>query len=193
MKSARQASKQVLGRRTYASGKDIKHGIEARRAMLDGVEKLTKAVVVTLGPKGRNVIIQQPYGSPKITKMESPSPRPSNSRTLSRTWELSWLDRLLTPPMTSLEMVTTTSTLLSCAVFKEGYKAVATGSNPMDLKRGMDLAVKKSWPPSQSSQSTSLPRKRSHRLPPSPQTEMRKLVSSSATPWRRLVRKELLP
>ena len=110
--------------------------------MLDGVERLTKAVVVTLGPKGRNVIIQQPYGGPKITK---------DGVTVAKAIEFEDQFENLGAQLvrqvanTTNDMAgdgTTTSTLLSCAVFKEGYKAVATGSNPMDLKRGMDLAVK---------------------------------------------------
>ena len=132
----------VVGRRTYATGKDIRHGIDARQAMLDGVERLTKAVVVTLGPKGRNVIIQQPYGSPKITK---DGVTVAKSIEFEDKFENLGAQLVRQVANTTNDLAgdgTTTSTLLSCAMFKEGFKAVATGSNPMDLKRGMDLAVK---------------------------------------------------
>eukprot|EP00659_Diplonema_papillatum_P001614 gene1614-2416_t len=101
------------------------------------------AVVVTLGPKGRNVIIQQPYGAPKITK---DGVTVAKSIEFSDAFENLGAQLVRQVANTTNDLAgdgTTTSTLLSCAVFKEGYKAVATGSNPMDLKRGMDLAVKK--------------------------------------------------
>lgn len=98
-------SLQVVARRGYATkGKDIQFGVDARAKMLEGVNRLSKAVSVTLGPKGRNVVIEQPFGAPKITKdgghnMHSIKlkqgcssqvlllPKPSNLKMRMRIWE----------------------------------------------------------------------------------------------------------
>eukprot|EP00760_Papus_ankaliazontas_P004263 PhM_4_TR1173/c0_g1_i1/m.103806/K04077/groEL, HSPD1; chaperonin GroEL len=120
--------------------KDIYYGVEARRALLRGVENLARAVAVTLGPKGRNVILEIPYTHPKITKdgvtvakaIEFENPFENMGAQLVR--HVAGLTN---------EMAgdgTTTATVLSWAIFTEGFKSVATGTNPMDLKRGIDLA-----------------------------------------------------
>eukprot|EP01062_Namystynia_karyoxenos_P001946 TRINITY_DN1067_c0_g1_i2.p1 TRINITY_DN1067_c0_g1~~TRINITY_DN1067_c0_g1_i2.p1 ORF type:complete len:877 (+),score=352.30 TRINITY_DN1067_c0_g1_i2:88-2631(+) len=141
MRSAARATVRS-GARAYATGKDIKHGIEARRLMLDGVEKLTKAVTVTLGPKGRNVVIEQPYGAPKITKDGVTVAKAIEFKDSFENLGAQLVRQVANTTNDTAGDGTTTSTLLSCSIFKEGFKAVATGSNPMDLKRGIDLAVK---------------------------------------------------
>lgn len=129
------------GVRTYATGKDIKYGVECRAKMLIGVEQLARAVSVTLGPKGRNVIIDQSYGSPKITK---------DGVTVAKNIEFA--DRHVNLGAQLVRGVasktndvagdgTTTATVLTRAIFAEGCKAVATGVNPMDLRRGITAAV----------------------------------------------------
>eukprot|EP01027_Heterolobosea_sp_BB2_P020739 GEZU01029623.1.p1 GENE.GEZU01029623.1~~GEZU01029623.1.p1 ORF type:complete len:586 (+),score=269.12 GEZU01029623.1:100-1857(+) len=128
--------------RSYVTGKDIKYGVECRQKMLEGVEKLATAVAVTLGPKGRNVIIEQSYGPPKITK---------DGVTVAKNIEFA--DRHMNLGAQLVRQVasktndvagdgTTTSTILTHAIFTEGCKAVAAGMNPMDLKRGIDHAIK---------------------------------------------------
>jgi chaperonin GroEL len=122
--------------------KDIRYGIEARRGLLRGVENLSKAVATTLGPKGRNVILEIPYAAPKITK---------DGVTVAKSIEFENsfenLGAQLVRQVAGLTNDvagdgTTTATVLSAAIFTEGYKNAATGTNPMDLKRGIDLACK---------------------------------------------------
>ena len=123
------------------SAKDIKFGSDARAKMLNGVEILAKAVKVTLGPKGRNVVLDKSYGAPKITK---------DGVSVAKEIELS--DKFENMGAQLVKEVaqktadkagdgTTTSTVLTEAIIREGFKAVAAGMNPMDLKRGIDLAV----------------------------------------------------
>ena len=121
--------------------KNIEFGTSAREKMLKGVETLAKTVKVTLGPKGRNVILDKPYGAPKITKDG-----------VSVAKEIELVDRFENMGAQLIKEVaqktadkagdgTTTATVLAEAIIKEGCKAVAAGMNPMDLKRGIDLAV----------------------------------------------------
>ena len=123
------------------AGKDIRFGTEARARILEGCDKLADAVQVTLGPRGRNVIIDQSYGAPKITK---------DGVTVAKAIEFK--DRYLNMGASLLKQVaqkandqagdgTTTATILARAVYKEGCKSVAAGMNPMDLRRGIQLAV----------------------------------------------------
>lgn len=126
-----------------STGKDIRFSIEARQKMLDGVEKLSKTVAATLGPKGRNVAIAQSWGQPKITK---------DGVTVAKSVELSDpcenIGAQLVKNVASITNDvagdgTTTATVLTAAIFKAGCKAVASGLNPMDLKRGIDAAQKR--------------------------------------------------
>jgi chaperonin GroEL len=129
--------------RSFAAAKDIKHGSEARALMLEGCNRLADAVQVTLGPKGRNVVIEQSFGSPKVTK---------DGVTVAKGIDLKALPminigaQLLKQVATKTNDIvgdgTTTATVLGRAIFREGCKAIAAGLNPMDLKRGIDAAVK---------------------------------------------------
>jgi chaperonin GroEL len=123
------------------AAKDVQFGDNARSKMIEGVNILADAVKVTLGPKGRNVIIQKAYGAPHITK---------DGVTVAKEIELS--DALQNMGAQMVKEVasktadaagdgTTTATVLAQAIVREGNKAVAAGMNPMDLKRGIDLAV----------------------------------------------------
>eukprot|EP00128_Syssomonas_multiformis_P010632 Colp12_sorted_trinity150504_noHs@26169 len=127
--------------RFYASAKDIKFSDNARTLMLAGVDKLADAVAVTMGPKGRNVIIEQSYGGPKITK---------DGVTVAKAIELKNKyenigARLVQDVASKTNDVagdgTTTATVLARAIAKEGFKAVAAGLNPLDLRRGIQSAV----------------------------------------------------
>src|SRR6201995_532955 len=122
--------------------KQILHGEDSRQAILRGVNALADAVKVTLGPKGRNVVIEKKFGSPTITK---------DGVTVAKEIELK--DTL---ENTGAQMVrevasktsdvagdgTTTATVLAQAIYREGIKNVTAGANPMELKKGIELAVR---------------------------------------------------
>ena len=121
--------------------KDVRFSSDARDRMLRGVEILNNAVKVTLGPKGRNVIIDRPYGAPRITK---------DGVTVAK--EIDLVDKFENMGAQLVREVasktndlagdgTTTATVLAASIFREGTKFVAAGMNPMDLKRGIDMAV----------------------------------------------------
>ena len=123
------------------SAKDVKFDTDARNRMLKGVNILADAVKVTLGPKGRNVVIEKSFGAPRITK---------DGVTVAKEIELE--DKFENMGAQMVKEVasrtndeagdgTTTATVLAQAIVKEGMKSVAAGMNPMDLKRGIDLAV----------------------------------------------------
>jgi len=143
MRFAAPAARRAACVRGFATGKDIRHGSEARALMLEGCDRLANAVAVTMGPKGRNVVIEQSFGAPKVTK---------DGVTVAKSIEFK------STPMVNVgaQLVktvasktndvagdgTTTATVLARAIFREGCKAVAAGMNPMDIKRGMDQAMK---------------------------------------------------
>ncbi len=123
------------------AAKDVRFSVDARDKMLRGVEILSNAVKVTLGPKGRNVVLDKSFGAPRITK---------DGVTVAKEIELE--DKFENMGAQMVREVasktsdiagdgTTTATVLASAIVKEGAKAVAAGMNPMDLKRGIDLAV----------------------------------------------------
>jgi len=127
-------------KRCYAA-KDVRFGSDARAVMLSGVNKLADAVAVTMGPKGRNVIIEQSYGGPKITK---------DGVTVAKAIEFE--DRYENIGATLVQDVasktndvagdgTTTATVLARAIAQEGFKNVAAGLNPLDLRRGIQASV----------------------------------------------------
>jgi chaperonin GroEL len=123
------------------SAKEVKFSVDARDRMLRGIDTLAHAVRVTLGPKGRNVVLDKSYGAPRITK---------DGVTVAKEIELE--DKFENMGAQMVREVasktsdiagdgTTTATVLAHAIVREGAKAVAAGMNPMDLKRGVDLAV----------------------------------------------------
>src|SRR5918912_544226 len=123
------------------AAKDVKFSGDAREKMLRGVDILANAVKVTLGPKGRNVVIDKSFGAPRVTK---------DGVTVAKEIELSdkfenmgaqMVREVATKTSTVAGDGTTTATVLAHAIVREGAKAVAAGMNPMDLKRGVDLAV----------------------------------------------------
>ena len=122
------------------AAKDVRFSRDARERILRGVDILADAVKVTLGPKGRNVVLDKSFGAPRITK---------DGVTVAKEIELS--DKFENMGAQMVREVaskqndlagdgTTTATVLAQAIVKEGAKAVAAGMNPMDLKRGIDLA-----------------------------------------------------
>ncbi len=123
------------------AAKEVRFGADARARMLRGVDILADAVKVTLGPKGRNVVLDKSFGAPRITK---------DGVTVAKEIELS--DKFENMGAQMVREVasktndlagdgTTTATVLAQAIVREGSKAVAAGMNPMDLRRGIDKAV----------------------------------------------------
>ena len=123
------------------AAKDVKFGVDARTRMLEGVDVLANAVKVTLGPKGRNVVLDKSFGAPRTTK---------DGVTVAKDVELQ--DKFQNMGAQMVREVasktndvsgdgTTTATVLAQAIVREGSKSVAAGMNPMDLKRGIDMAV----------------------------------------------------
>ena len=122
--------------------KDIRYGMEARKALLRGVENLVRAVGVTLGPKGRNVILEMPYAMPKITKDGVTVAKHIEFEDSFENLGANLVRQVAGLTNDNAGDGTTTATVLSGAIFTEGFKSAATGTNPMDLKRGIDLACK---------------------------------------------------
>src|SRR5881392_1401499 len=123
------------------AAKDVKFAVDARQRMLRGVDILADAVKVTLGPKGRNVVLDKSFGAPRITK---------DGVTVAKEVELAdkfenmgaqMVREVATKTNDLAGDGTTTATVLAHAIVREGVKSVAAGMNPMDLKRGIDLAV----------------------------------------------------
>jgi chaperonin GroEL len=124
------------------SAKELKYGSEAREQVLLGAQKLANAVKVTLGPRGRNVVIEKSFGAPRITK---DGVSVAKEITLGNKFQNMGAQMLREVASKSADLAgdgTTTATVLAQAIFTEGSKAVAAGLNPMDLKRGIEEAVK---------------------------------------------------
>ncbi|MBW7910012.1 MAG: chaperonin GroEL [Alphaproteobacteria bacterium] len=123
------------------AAKDVKFSADARQKMLKGVDTLANAVKVTLGPKGRNVVIQKSFGAPRITK---DGVTVAKEVELEDNFENMGAQMVREVASKSNDLAgdgTTTATVLAQAIFREGVKSVAAGMNPMDLKRGIDMAV----------------------------------------------------
>jgi chaperonin GroEL len=123
------------------AAKDVKFSADARQKMLKGVDTLANAVKVTLGPKGRNVVIQKSFGAPRITK---DGVTVAKEIELEDNFENMGAQMVREVASKTNDMAgdgTTTATVLAQAIFREGVKSVAAGMNPMDLKRGIDKAV----------------------------------------------------
>ena len=125
----------------HMSGKEIKFGVEGRAAMLKGVDLLADAVQVTLGPKGRNAIIAQPYGAPKITKDGVTVAKSIDFEDKFEDMGAQLVKSVASKTNDIAGDGTTTATVLARAIYSEGCKAVAAGMNPLDLRRGIQLAV----------------------------------------------------
>ena len=123
------------------AAKDVKFGNDARVKMLKGVNVLADAVKVTLGPKGRNVILDKSFGAPTITKDGVSVAREIELEDKFENMGAQMVKEVASKANDAAGDGTTTATVLAQAIVNEGLKAVAAGMNPMDLKRGIDKAV----------------------------------------------------
>ncbi|WP_292289247.1 chaperonin GroEL [Marivita sp.] len=125
------------------SAKDVKFNTDARSRMLKGVNILADAVKVTLGPKGRNVVLDKSFGSPRITKDGVSVAKEIELEDKFENMGAQMVKEVASRTNDEAGDGTTTATVLAQAIVKEGMKSVAAGMNPMDLKRGIDLATSK--------------------------------------------------
>ncbi|MFZ8825875.1 MAG: chaperonin GroEL, partial [Candidatus Caldipriscus sp.] len=123
------------------AAKDIKYTDEARRSILAGVEKLAKAVKVTLGPAGRNVILEKKFGIPVITKDGVTVAKEIDLKDPYENVGAQLVREVASKTADVAGDGTTTATVLAEAIFREGLKMIATGANPVEVKRGIDKAV----------------------------------------------------
>src|SRR6218665_2621342 len=123
------------------AAKDVKFGRDARERILRGVDTLADAVKVTLGPKGRNVVIEKSFGAPRITKDGVSVAKEIELKDKFENMGAQMVREVASKTNDIAGDGTTTATVLAQAIVREGNKAVAAGMNPMDLKRGIDLAV----------------------------------------------------
>ncbi|KAL2469557.1 Chaperonin CPN60 [Abeliophyllum distichum] len=141
---ARNSSQQIGSRlgwsRNYAA-KDIRFGVEARALMLKGVEELADAVKVTMGPKGRNVVIEQSWGAPKVTKDGVTVAKSIEFKDKVKNIGASLVKQVANATNDVAGDGTTCATVLTRAIFTEGCKSVAAGMNSMDLRRGITMAI----------------------------------------------------
>ena len=123
------------------AAKDVKFGADARTLMMEGVDILANAVKVTLGPKGRNVVLEKSFGSPRITKDGVTVAKDIDLKDKFQNMGAQMVREVASKANDTAGDGTTSATVLAQAIAQEGAKAVAAGMNPMDLKRGIDMAV----------------------------------------------------
>jgi chaperonin GroEL len=123
------------------SAKEVKFSVDARDSMLRGIDTLAHAVRVTLGPKGRNVVLDKSFGAPRMTKDGVTVAKEIELEDKFENMGAQMVREVASKTSDEAGDGTTTATILAHAIVKEGAKAVAAGMNPMDLKRGVDLAV----------------------------------------------------
>src|ERR1700719_3764685 len=122
--------------------KEVKFSVDARDKMLRGVDILANAVRVTLGPKGRNVVIEKSFGAPRITKDGVTVAKEIELEDKFENMGAQMVREVASKTNDTAGDGTTTATVLAAAIVREGAKSVAAGMNPMDLKRGINIAEK---------------------------------------------------
>src|SRR4030066_1968248 len=123
------------------AAKDVRFSQDARERMLRGVDILANAVKVTLGPKGRNVVLEKSFGAPRITKDGVTVAKEIELEDKFENMGAQMVREVASKPSDTAGDGTTTATILAQAIYREGSKVVAAGANPMDVKRGIDMAV----------------------------------------------------
>ena len=123
------------------AAKDVRFGDDVRQKMITGVNILANAVKVTLGPKGRNVVLERSFGAPTITKDGVSVAKEIELKDKFENMGAQMVKEVASKTSDIAGDGTTTATVLAQAIIREGMKSVAAGMNPMDLKRGIDKAV----------------------------------------------------
>ena len=160
------------------SAKEVRFSVDARDRMLHGIDTLTRAVRVTLGPKGRNVVLDKSFGAPRITKDGVTVAKEIELEDKFENMGAQMVREVASKTSDQAGDGTTTATVLAHAIVKEGAKAVAAGMNPMDLKRGVDLQSRPSSLICRRTPRTSPRTRRSPRSAPSRQMAMLRLAVS---------------
>ena len=171
------------------AAKDVRFGENVRNRMVSGVNVLANAVKITLGPKGRNVVLERSFGAPTITKDGVSVAKEIELKDKFENMGAQMVKEVASKTSDVAGDGTTTATVLAQSIIAEGMKYVAAGMNPMDLKRGIDKAViavveelkKISKPPP--------PARRSRRSAPSPPTPTSRSARRSPRRWTRSARK----
>src|SRR5436189_1371925 len=122
------------------AAKDVKFGADAREKMLRGVDVLADAVKITLGPKGRNVVLEKSFGAPRTTKDGVTVAKEIELEDKFQNMGAQLIREVASKTNDEAGDGTTTATVLAQAIVREGMKAVSSGRNPMDLRRGVDKA-----------------------------------------------------
>uniref|UniRef100_A0AAQ4P039 Heat shock 60 protein 1 n=1 Tax=Gasterosteus aculeatus aculeatus TaxID=481459 RepID=A0AAQ4P039_GASAC len=141
MKQVRPVCRALAPHLTRAYAKDVKFGAEARALMLQGVDLLADAVAVTMGPKGRNVIIEQSWGSPKVTKDGVTVAKSIDLKDKYQNIGAKLVQDVANNTNEEAGDGTTTATVLARAIAKEGFDTISKGANPVEIRRGVMMAV----------------------------------------------------
>jgi chaperonin GroEL len=173
------------------TAKDVKFGDSARQKMLKGVNVLADAVKVTLGPKGRNVVLDKSYGAPTITKDGVSVAKEIELKDKFENMGAQLLKEVASRANDEAGDGTTTATVLAQAIVSEGLKSVAAGMNPMDLKRGIDKAVIAAVAEIKKLLRLALTPKLSHRLALFLPTAMKASAPSLLLQWKKWAKKAL--
>ena len=170
--------------------KQVLFGNDARTLMVQGINTLANAVKVTLGPKGRNVVLERSFGGPTVTKDGVSVAKEIELKDKFENMGAQMVKEVASKTSDNAGDGTTTATVLAQAIVDEGMKYVAAGMNPMDLKRGINKAVAAAIEALKAiSASDHHDRRKSPRSVPFPPTLMKKSARSSLTRWTRSARK----
>ena len=165
------------------AAKEVKFGSDARTRMLEGVDTLANAVKVTLGPKGRNVVLEKSFGAPRITKDGVTVAKDIELKDKFQNMGAQMVREVASKANDVAGDGTTTATVLAQSIAQEGARAVAAGMNPMDLKRGIDMAVDSVVGALEKSPKKSPPLMRLLRSARSRPMARKKSAKSSPKPW----------
>jgi chaperonin GroEL (HSP60 family) len=171
------------------AAKDVKFGRDARERILRGVDILADAVKVTLGPKGRNVVIDKSFGAPRITKDGVTVAKEIELKDKFENMGAQMIREVASKTNDVAGDGTTTATVLAQAIVREGMKSVAAGMNPMDLKRGIDSPSSRSSRTSRRARSPSPAPRKSPRSASSRPMATPSSARRSPRRWRRSARK----